>query len=60
MVIESDTPHGYYAKLSGGNATLVSDAFTVDSATQVFRIDAGWLTTNNYRWVLFETLTEIG
>ncbi len=60
VVIESDTPHGYYAKLSGGNATLISDAFTVDSATQVFRFDAGWLTTNNYSWVKVYVLSGTG
>ena len=60
VTIESDTPHGYYAKLSGSNAEIVSSAFTVDNSAQVFSFDAGWLTTTGYSWVKVYVLSGAG
>jgi len=48
--IQSDTPHGYYAKL-GNNGTIITSAFTVDGTAQSFAFDVGYLSTSGYSWV---------
>jgi len=54
--IQSDTPHGYYAKLQT-SGTIVSSAFTVDSTAQSFAFDVGYLSTSGYSWVKVYALT---
>lgn len=48
--IQSDTPHGYYAKLQA-SGTIISSTFTVDSTAQSFAFDMGYLSTSGYSWV---------
>ncbi|HLC23193.1 MAG TPA: hypothetical protein VJL08_01985, partial [Dehalococcoidia bacterium] len=54
--IQSDAPHGYYAKL-GASATIISSAFTVDSAAQAFVLDVGYLATSGWNEVKVYALT---
>src|SRR5437867_6261312 len=54
--IQSDTPHGYYAKLQA-SGTIISSAFTVDSTAQSFAFDVGYLSTSGYSWVKVYALT---
>jgi RHS repeat-associated protein len=54
--IQSDTPHGYYAKLQA-SGTIISSAFTVDSTAQSLAFDVGYLSTSGYSWVKVYALT---
>jgi hypothetical protein len=60
VTIQSDTPHGYYAQLSGANAEIVSSAFTVDSAAQAFTFDAQWISSTSYAGVKVYVLSGTG
>jgi hypothetical protein len=65
--IASDAPHGFYASLTGVNASITSAAFTVDATAQAFVFDLGLLATSGstsaFIYVLtgasFETSTQV-
>ena len=58
--IETNANQGDYAKLTGTGAEIVSSAFTVDSATQAFTVEVGWLTNPGYSWIQIYVLSGTG